>query len=152
MDPLLDLYLDQTLWVWLAVGAIILAAEVATGTGWLLWPAASAGLMALLSLVLPGGPAVDWAVFSVLTIASTLLARRYLPRNASGEGPDINDNIGRLVGQQGVAVGAFEHGRGRVFVDGKEWAAIAEDGSSPKREQAVEIVAAEGSVLRVRAA
>jgi len=37
-----------------------------------------------------------------------------------------------------------------VFIDGKEWAAVAE-GADPLLEQRVEVLAAEGSVLRVKA-
>lgn len=150
MTWLTELYATQPFWIWLAVGAVILAAEVASGTGWLLWPAACAGVVGLLTFLLPGLEA-QVAVFAALTIASTLLARRYLPRNASGEGPDINDNVGRLVGHHGMAVSAFENGQGRVFIDGKEWAAVAEDGAVPALDQRIEVIAAEGGVLRVKA-
>lgn len=150
MTWLTDLYATQPFWIWLAIGAVILAAEVASGTGWLLWPAACAGVVGLLTFLLPGLEA-QVAVFAALTIASTLLARRYLPRNASGDGPDINDNVGRLVGHYGMAVSAFENGQGRVFIDGKEWAAVAEEGAVPALDQRVEVIAADGGVLRVKA-
>ena len=42
MHGLMVFYLGHPMWVWLAVGALLLAAEVATGSGYLLWPAASA--------------------------------------------------------------------------------------------------------------
>jgi len=101
MTWLADLYVAHPFWIWAAIAALILAAEVPTGTGWLLWPAACAAVVAALTVLLKGDFTVELAVFAVLTIASTLLARRYLPRNASGEGPDINDNVGRLVGHVG---------------------------------------------------
>lgn len=151
MTWLSELYSTHPFWIWLAVGAVILAAEVASGTGWLLWPAACAAMVAVLTFILPNDPVVELAVFAVLTIASTVLARRYLPGNASGDGPDINDNYGRLVGQSGRAVSAFENGRGRVFIDGKEWAAVA-DGEGPALDQPVEVVAADGAILTVKAA
>jgi membrane protein implicated in regulation of membrane protease activity len=151
MTWLTDLYVAHPFWIWMAIGAVILAAEVSTGTGWLLWPAACAAIVAVLSLALGGNFTVELAMFAVLTIASTLLARRYLPKNASGDGPDINDNIGRLVGHSGHAVAAFENGRGRVFIDGKEWAAEA-DGVPPAADQAIEVIAADGATLRVKAA
>ncbi|MDP1738446.1 MAG: NfeD family protein [Caulobacter sp.] len=151
MTWLTELYSTHPFWIWLAVGAVILAAEVATGTGWLLWPAACAAIVAVLTFILPNDPVVELAVFAVLTIASTVLARRYLPGNASGDGPDINDNIGRLVGKSGRAASAFENGQGRVFIDGKEWAAVA-DGDGPALDQPVEVVAADGAILTVKAA
>jgi len=150
MTWLAELYVTHPFWIWLAVAAVILACEVATTTGWLLWPAACAVVVAGLTVVLNGNFAVELAVFAVLTIASTLLARRYLPKNASGDGPDINDNYGRLVGHFGMAVSAFENGRGRVFIDGKEWAAVA-DGDPPLLEQRVEVISADGGILTVKA-
>lgn len=152
MTWLTDLYATHPFWIWLAIAAAFLVAEVSTGTGWLLWPAACAGLLALLTFVLPGGAAIHLAVWATLTIVTTVTARRFIPRNISGGGPDINDNIGRLVGHQGAVVEAFRNGEGRVFVDGKEWAAVAEDGAAPALDDKVRVVAAEGSVLRVRPA
>lgn len=150
MTWLTELYSTHPFWIWLAVGAVILAAEVATGTGWLLWPAACAAIVAVLTFILPNDPVIELAAFAVLTIASTLLARRYLPGNASGDGPDINDNVGRLVGHFGAAASDFENGRGRVFIDGKEWAAVAE-GDPPTLDQQVKVISADGGILKVKA-
>lgn len=151
MTWLADLYLAHPFWIWMALAGVLLAAEVATTTGWLLWPAACAVVVAALTLLLGGDFAIELAVFAVLTIVSTLLARRYLPRNLSGDGPDINDNVGRLVGHYGMAVSAFEHGRGRVFIDGKEWAAVADDDAAPLLDQRVKVLSADGGILKVKA-
>jgi membrane protein implicated in regulation of membrane protease activity len=151
MTWLAELYLAHPFWIWAAIAGVILAGEVATGTGWLLWPAACAAIVALLTFVLKGNFAVELAVFAVLTIASTLLARRYLPGNASGDGPDINDNVGRLIGHYGMAVSAFEHGRGRVFIDGKEWAAVADEDETPLLDQRVKVLSADSGILKVKA-
>lgn len=151
MTWLADLYVAHPFWIWLAVGAVLLALEVATTTGWLLWPAACAVIVAGLTFILKGDFAVALAVFAVLTIVSTVLARRYLPKNASGDGPDINDNLGRLVGHFGMAVSAFEHGHGRVFIDGKEWAAVADEDAPPLLDQRVKVLSADGGILKVKA-
>src|SRR5947209_17142077 len=95
-----------------------------TGSGWLLWPAASAAAVAILAKAL--GLSLEAAVltFVVLTLVTTLIARRYLPRALFGRGGhDINDATARLVGHHGRAVAAFRGKLGRVFIDGKEWAA-----------------------------
>ena len=152
MTWLAELYAAHPFRIWLAVAAVLLAAEVATTTGWLLWPAACAVVVAALTVVLGGNVAVAVAVFAVLTIVSTLTARRYLPKNLSGDGPDINDNVGRLVGHVGMAVSAFENGRGRVFIDGKEWAAVADEDAAPAIDQQVKVISADGGILRVKAA
>lgn len=151
MTWLAETYVAHPFWIWLAVAAVLLAVEVATTTGWLLWPAACAVIVAGLTFILKGAFAVELAVFAVLTIASTLLARRYLPRNASGDGPDINDNVGRLVGHYGMAASVFENGRGRVFIDGKEWAAVADEDEPPLLDQRVKVLSADGGILKVKA-
>ena len=66
-------------------------------------------------------------IFAILTIVTTLAGRHYFPRPPGG---DINDTRSRLAGQDGVAARDFQDGRGRVFVDGKEWAAQLEGGAS----------------------
>jgi inner membrane protein len=150
MSALTAFYVGHPLWVWLAVAAIFLAIEVSTGTGWLLWPAASAAVVGLATLVARLGLPVEIALFAVLTLAATYLARRYLRPAPQDDTPDLNDPALRLVGRQGEAVTAFENGRGRVFIDGKEWAAQAVDGP-PSLNQRVEVVAVDGATLTVRA-
>ena len=151
MQALIDLYFAHPFWSWMAFAAVLLALEVGTSTGYLLWPSASAAVVALVTPVLPGGFPGQLALFAGLTLVTTLLGRRFFPRNLTHAGPDINDNLGRLIVRHGTAVSVFENGRGRVFIDGKEWPAVA-DGEAPALDQRVEVTAAEGVVLKVRAA
>jgi hypothetical protein len=153
MPTLTEVYAMHPFLVWLALGGALLAIEVATGSGWLLWAAASAALVSV--AVLFAGLSLPMAVFvfAVLTIVSTVLARRYLPRSITAAGGhDINDNIARLIGQHGQAVSSFQGHVGRVFVDGKEWPADL-DGEGPlDAGSRVEVVAVSGARLRVRGA
>jgi membrane protein implicated in regulation of membrane protease activity len=147
---ILSTYMTHPFWWWVAAGALFLAIEVAVSTEMLLWPAASAAVIAIaLLLGAPLGPGVDVAVFAVLTIVSTLLARRFIRRPAAG--PDINDPLLRLIGHRGEAVAAFKRGRGRVFVDGKEWAAEMEADAAVAPGDPVEVSAIlDGGRLKVR--
>ncbi len=122
METLAHIYPAHPFWVWMAVAALLLAVEVASGSGYLLWPAGSAAVVALITGFHFDVP-VELVVFAGLTIVSTIVARRYLPNPLRPKGPDINDPHERLLGHHGHAVGAFEAGEGRVFVDGKEWSA-----------------------------
>jgi membrane protein implicated in regulation of membrane protease activity len=153
MPDLTVLYAAHPFWVWIAIGGALLAVEVATGSGWLLWPAASAGIVAL--AVTYAGLDLSQAalVFALLTISLALLARRYLPKSLLRHpAADINDNIGRLVGHQGRVVGAFKGRSGRVFIDGKEWAAELDEGEAPEAGARVEVTGVAGAHLRVRSA
>ena len=115
------------------------------------WPTASAAVVGLFSGFLDT-MALEIGLFAGLTIVSTLLARRFWPSRA-GESADINDNVGRLVGQRGKAAAAFDGGAGRVMIDGKEWAAELDEGERLQVGDDIEVTGLSGgSRLRVRAA
>jgi membrane protein implicated in regulation of membrane protease activity len=153
MEGLGALFLAHPLWVWLAIGAIFLTFEVITGSGWLLWPAASAGIVAIFALVHPVGMAGEAALFAVVTITSTYLGRRILRKAPPPIGSDVNDPRIRLMGHHGTASAPFHAGGGRVFVDGKEWAAELEGGGAIALGARLEVTAVLGGAkLRVKPA
>jgi len=152
MQMLADLYFAHPFWVWLAVAGAILAVEVATGSGYLLWPAASAAAIGVLSLFVRPGLPLELLAFAGLTIVTTLAGRHFFPRMTARDGPDINDTAARLIGHRGRTAAAFSGGVGRVFVDGKEWAASLEAGDTLGLDQAVEVTGIVGGArLTVRA-
>src|SRR3989344_6090290 len=130
MDAIAGLLAEQPFWIWAGLAAAILAVEVVTGSGWLLWASASAAATAavvgLADISLP----TALLVFALLTMVSTLLARRYLPRQATAPAGDINDNVARLVGHEG--------------------AAELDDGEALEAGASVKVVGVEGARLRVR--
>ncbi|MFZ5717963.1 MAG: NfeD family protein [Pseudomonadota bacterium] len=152
MDTIAGLYANQPFWVWAALAAALLAIEVMTGSGWLLWAAASAAATGAVVAFLDANVPTALLLFAALTIASTLLARRYLPRSVPAAAGDINDNVARLIGHRGAAVGDFPGRAGRVFIDGKEWAAELAEGQGLEAGATVEVVGVSGAVLTVRRA
>ena len=152
MSAIYDFYFAHPFWVWLAIGAVLLAAEVATGSGYLLWPAASAAVVALVTLAVHLGLPFELITFAGLTLVTTFAAKRFLPSPFKPTGVDINDPHHRLIGHHGRAAGAFEAGHGRVFVDGKEWAAELEgEGKLPAGSPISVVGVAGGALLRVKA-
>lgn len=149
MMSLADLYVAQPFWIWLAIGVLLLAVEAMFSTEWLLWPAVSAGVVAVMTAAglrmgLPG----EVAVFAVLTVIATLLSRRLISK-ANPDGPDINDRDSRLVGQRARVVETFVSGRGRVFISGAEWPAEIV-GEAPVEGQDVVVMRVNGSLLTVQ--
>lgn len=126
----------QLFWAWLIIGGSLLALEIVIGTQWLLWPAAAAVIVAVITLT--GAPAnllVQIVIFCVLTLIMTLLSRRFLKPPAA-EGADINDPYHRLIGQEATVIHAFDdlegqRVNGRVIFDGVEWPAQSEREDAP---------------------
>lgn len=152
MDALINLHAAQPYWIWLAIGVILLAVEAAFSTEWLLWPAVSAGVVAVVTaLGLPLGLLGEVLLFAVLTVVATLASRRLIQRVNPSDAPDINARDSRLIGQRAQVTQAFVDGRGRVFVSGAEWVAEI-DGAAPLAGESVIVEGFEGSRLKVRAA
>lgn len=150
MDTLASVYFSQPMWIWAGLAAAFLAVEVLTGSGWLLWVGASAGVTAVVVALVGTSAPVTILIFAALTLISTLASRRFLPRASSTTGADINDNVGRIVGHRGLSVSVFTGGVGRVSIDGKEWAAQLVEGDALAVGAPVEVTGVDGSQLKVR--
>ena len=153
MHAILDLYQTQAFWMWVGVAAVLLAIEALTGSGYLLWPAGSAGVVSVIALSAHLGAPRDLVIFAALTLVTTFIGRRYLrPAPPPPEG-ELNDRGGRLVGMTGQAVGDFKDGQGRVFVNGAEWMAETDADTAIVAGSRVEVAAViGGGRLKVRAA
>ena len=131
---------------------LLLAVEAAFSTEWLLWPAVSAGVVAVVTaLNVQLGFAGEVALFAALTLAATLLSRRLIQQVNPSDAPDINARDTRLIGQRAQVVQAFVDGRGRVFVSGAEWVAEIE-GATPAEGDSVIVEGMDGPKLKVRPA
>jgi membrane protein implicated in regulation of membrane protease activity len=147
VTDLLGHFSAHPFWGWLSVGVVLLVAEAATGAGWLLWPAVSAGLTGVVVLtgVLPQ-PAVQAGLFAGLTLLTALIARPWQSRPPR---TDVNDRARLVVGQTGEARADFVAGHGRVVVDGAEWLAELEGGGELAAGAPVRVVRAQGARLIV---
>jgi membrane protein implicated in regulation of membrane protease activity len=135
---------------WLVFGLILLIAEMASGTTYLLWPAVAAFLTALISLTGATSWVADMAIFAVLVIALTAFGRPIVQRwREEGGASGLNERSQTLIGTRGV-ITVFANGTGSVKVADTVWRAISDEALQPG--QAVVIDSVDGSTLRVRAA
>lgn len=151
MDMIADLYANHPFWIWMAAGAILLAIEAGTGSGWLLWAAASAAVTGLISLTGLTTLPLELFIFAALTLATTLLSRKFIHK-VQGDGADINDQTLRLIGKTGRSVGSFVEGHGRAFIDGAEWNVDLDGGSDLASGVKVIVTGVDGSRLKVKPA
>jgi hypothetical protein len=150
------LFFSHPFWLWLALGGVFLIVELMTGSGWALWPAGAAAATGVVTVIVtaiwPFGWGYQVVFFVVTAIIATYVGRRFLPPAGRGKGGDINDPSPRLVGHACEAAAPFKQGIGRVFIDGKEWAAELEGGGDLAAKSKVEVTGIlGGSRLKVKA-
>lgn len=134
---------------WLVFGLILLIAEMASGTTYLLWPAVAAFLTALVSLAGLTNWLADMAIFAVLVILLTWLGRPIVQRwRQEGAATGLNERSRSLIGTRGV-ITVFANGAGSVKVADTVWRAISDEALQPG--QTVVIDSVDGSTLKVKA-
>jgi hypothetical protein len=135
---------------WLVLGLILLIAEMASGTTYLLWPAVAAFLTALISLTGLTSWIVDMAIFAVLVIALTAFGRPIVQRwREEGGAANLNERSKALIGTRGV-VTVFANGAGSVKINDTIWRAVSEEALAPG--QSVVIDSVDGATLKVKSA
>jgi membrane protein implicated in regulation of membrane protease activity len=136
---------------WLGIGATLLAAELLTGTAYLLWIATAAALTAALAAISPETSLpLQLVAFAFFALATTVAGRRFFkPDTTPSEDPSLNSPLQRHIGQQAIAVDAFVGGIGRVRLGDTEWAAKTQDGSEPASGSVLVVTGIEGAVVHV---
>ena len=134
-------------WVWIALGLVLAAAEMAFPGVFLIWMAGAAILTGVVAWQADIGVPLQVVIFAVLSIVSVFTGRRYLRDNpVKGADPLLNRRGAQLVGQTGLVTVAIEGGSGRVRHGDSEWLA-----SGPEIEVGarVRITGTNGAVLLV---
>jgi inner membrane protein len=136
---------------WLVLALVLLIAELASGTTYLLWPAVAAGITGLIALFFPTSLVVEIGVFAGLTIVLTLLGRP-LVRNLKlslESAPTLNEREKTVIGARAVAMNAFINGAGQVKLGDSVWRAQSADAIAAG--QAVEVLSVDGTTVTVKA-
>lgn len=151
MDEFISTWAGLGALTWLGIGAALLAAELLTGTAYLLWIATAAALTAALAFLFPDASLpLQLVAFALFALATTVAGRRFFkPHTTPSEDPTLNSPLQRHIGQQAIAVEAFVSGAGRVRLGDTEWAAKTFDGTDPASGSVLVVTGVEGAVLHV---
>ena len=141
------LAVNPTVWHWLALGGVLLAAEVFVPGFVFLWLGVSAGLTGLLFWLLPW---LTWQwqvlIFAALAVASVSSWLWWRRRVAPVPADALNHRAMQYVGSEAVLVGAIADGHGRVRLADTTWLA---DGPPLPAGTRVRVVGARGTLLIV---
>jgi membrane protein implicated in regulation of membrane protease activity len=176
MHALQDLYIQNPFWIWLAVGAVFVALDIASGSGKLIWGGVAAAAIAFINLadVRLGAP-VEIGVFALVAVGGMILVSapwRSKPATSASRSEVLKpvkktkavrqdaevvapvacaDRTGRLIGRIGRTTGEFANGVGRVWIDGSEWGAELDGEDILPPETPVRVMGVTGGVrLQVR--
>jgi membrane protein implicated in regulation of membrane protease activity len=131
---------------WLALGFVLLIAELVTGTTYILWPAAAAAATALIAWIAPTNFFVELALFGALSILFLIIGRPLL-RNLRNDAPTLNERGLQMVGVEGAAAEHFVNGAGVVKINDTVWRAVSD--TPIAAGTAIRVLAVDGTTLKV---
>lgn len=137
---------------WWLVALVLIATEMLLPGYFMLWIGIAAGAMGIVMLAVPGLPAIAQAVlFGLLAVAACGVYWKFIRPLAEqrDDQPLLNRRGAQMVGQRFVLCEAIVNGRGKVSVGDGSWLATGPELAAGSE---VEVVAVEGTTLRVRAA
>ena len=148
MDALLS---ALEFWHWLVLGVVLATIEIFAPGIFFLWLGISSAIVGIIIWIFPG---LDWQwqllLFAVLSIASVVLARRYLIRHPiKSDEPNLNLRGHQYVGRTFTLEEPVVNGQGKIQVDDSTWKITCEDCEAGTR---VLIQGVDGVVLRAKIA
>ncbi len=143
----------DALWLWSALGLVLLGVEMASGTFYIVWFGIAALCVAIIMLAFPNMLAsMQFIIFAALSIGSLTIWKVNYKKNEmhSRVGQAQGEEIGR-VGIVTIHVNPTQTGK-ISFVQGvmgsREWTAVSNETIEAGAEASV--VAVEGNVLRIK--
>ena len=134
-------------WMWLALGLVLAAAEMAVPGVFLIWMAGAALITGLLAWFVPIWVPAQIMIFATLAIIAVFTGKRYLRDNPiKPVDPMMNHRGAQAVGQTVVVTQAIDGGSGRVRLGDSEWLASGPDTAPGTR---MRVAGTDGSVLLV---
>lgn len=144
----------DAMWAWGAVGIVLLAVEMATGTFYVLWFGVAALCVSIAMWLFPSiSTAIQFAMFAVLSLGALSIWR--LNYKKTSPNSRVGQAQGEEIGRTGTVIETCSPSQmGKIrFTQGlmgsREWAAVSnitiESGSNAR------VVAVEGNALRIEA-
>jgi membrane protein implicated in regulation of membrane protease activity len=136
-------------WIWIAMAAILLIAEIFTAGFFLLWfsiGAAGAGILAMLGV----GTTAQLIVFILLSCILFVFGRRFAKMVTVNQPPGIGAD--RFIGQIGYIIEEIDNnaGKGRAKVGADEWRVMSENGEILGVNTLIEIIRIDGTKAIVK--
>lgn len=142
----------EAMWVWGAIGLILLAVEMATGTFYVLWFGVAALCVSIATWLLPEiSHATQFAIYAALSLGSLTIWKLYYKKTETHS--RVGQAQGEEIGRTGIVIEATTPTQNGVirFTQGlmgsREWAAVSNETIDVGSNATV--VAVEGNALRI---
>lgn len=142
----------EAMWIWGAIGLILLALEMATGTFYILWFGIAAICVSIVLGIYPQMPvAIQFTMYAVLSLGSLAIWKLHYKKTEthSRVGQAQGEEIGRI-GTVVEDVGPNHNGKIRFtqgLMGSREWVAVSHQSIESGSDATV--IAVEGNALRI---
>jgi membrane protein implicated in regulation of membrane protease activity len=138
-------------WHWWAFGVFLLIVELLAPGMFFIWMGESAFVIGAVLWVFPSlEPEYQFILFSILSVASIAVFRRYLKKHPiQTDRPLLNRRAAQYIGRVFTLEEPIVNGRGKIRVDDSTWRVEGEDCEAGAR---VRVTEADGVVLKVERA
>lgn len=144
--------MTEAMWVWGALGLILLAVEMGTGTFYVLWFGVAALCLSITTWLFPAiAYGVQFAIYAALSLGSLILWRRYYKKT------DPDFRVGQAQGEEIGRIGTVteltsptQNGTIRFtqgLMGSREWAAVSNE--TIEAGNSATVIAVEGNSLRI---
>ncbi len=135
-------------WGWWIFGILCIVMEILAPGAVFMWMGIAAGAVGIAVFFAPG---LQWEyqflIFAILSVASILVARRYLrSRPIESDQPSLNRRGSQYIGRVFTLAEPIVDGRGRLHVDDTMWKI---EGPESATGEKVTVTGVDGVVLRV---
>lgn len=144
----------DAIWVWGALGLILLSVEMAIGTFDILWFGVAALCVAVTVWLFPNMPqSIQFIMFAIISLSSLAVWRLYYKKNETHS--RVGQAQGQEIGRIGTVIetcGPNQNGKirfGQGLMGAREWSAVSNELINTGTE--AEVVAVEGNALRIKA-
>ncbi|NKB35941.1 MAG: NfeD family protein [Gammaproteobacteria bacterium] len=138
-------------WHWLIAAVVLITLEmVVLPAVYFLWMGIAAGIVGVLMMAIPGLPFMaQIAVFTVISVVSLVVHKRYLKNNPPvTDEPTLNRRGEQYVDRVFTLEEPIVNGVGKIKVDDSIWKVMGEDmGDGGK----VKVIGVDGTVFKVEA-
>lgn len=142
----------EAMWVWGAIGLILLAVEMGTGTFYVLWFGIAALCLSIVTWIFPElSYGAQFAIYAALSLISLIVWRRYYKRTEPSS--RVGQAQGEEIGRTGIVIEATsptQNGTIRFtqgLMGSREWAAVSNETIEVGSNASV--IAVEGNSLRI---